>query len=217
MKRKILLILFLVTLAVVGCVIRFWFPSWEPSQRETVFTSDGKRLNVVCAVLPCVYVAPRHASGIYLRSGATRVDVERDGRSSLSFSADEELSLFAVHQLVDAVYLIFMAEYKPERGFLAFTSSAGESFRPIAVNSLPPQIAYPNFGSRVAATHQILNSNAQPPAEFYHMKTAWLWSQIATNKSVAAENMNVEAVDKFWGAWATKFADQMSRGIDGAK
>lgn len=127
----------------------------------------------------------------------------------MAFSANEELSLFAVHQLADAVYLIFMAEYKSERGFLVFKSSADDVFLPMAITSLPPQIAYPNVGHRVAATRQIFTSHAQPPAEFYHSKTAWLWLQMATNKSVAAENMKVEAVDQFWSAWASTFADQM--------
>ena len=214
MKRSSWLILLLIALAVAACSIRLLLPSWQPSQDATAATSGGKKLSVSFKSKPCVYVGPRHASGIYLSSGATQLDVELwDGRR-LSFAADEELGLFAVHELDNKVYLVFTAEFKFERGFVAFAAKADENlFMPIAVNTLPPQVAYPNFGSRVMITRQTMAVHELPPPEFYHTKTAWLWSQIASNKSVAAESLNVDEVDKFWVAWAAKLASQMTNDV----
>lgn len=198
MKRILSLSLVLLPFALLALLTLHW----QPSHEETVFVHNGDKLHIEYAVKPCLCLGWRHATGVYLYPGATRLNI-REAKAG-EVVINEELSLFAAHSLSNSTYLIFECVYKPERGFLAFKVIDNSSFETIPVRDIPPEIAYPNIGLRFEKFKNFLSSAPTLPPDFFHSKTARLWSQIATGHSVEEEKMSVEEVEKFWILWTPR-------------
>lgn len=203
---------FLVSFGAFALLVWMLLPSWGGWQNVTVWTGDGQKLNVRYADRPCVYVGFPHAKGFYLSSGETAVQVRIGESQEYTFNIDQELDVVAVQLFDQAIYLVFMAEYQPGRGMLVYQSD-DKSFRRIDAAKLPPQIAFPNLTERADVARGIITSesaNDVPPPEFYDTLSAWMWSQMVTNKAVLAEGLDTDAVDQFWSKWRKEIAKQMA-------
>ncbi len=162
--------------------------SWLERVVETSETvrSGSKELAIVLRVQKRIYAALPHMAGWYLSKGKTQVEIT-SGSWRWSFDTNEELDLIGAHVVHDRVLLLFDSQYRPERGFLAFQAPVETSFTSLALNQVPPKLAFPNVGQRgrvARAFFDVSDLGAVPPDGFYDSATAWLWSQIKTNTPV---------------------------------
>lgn len=165
--------------------------------------ADGILMTVKVKSKESKYIGLPHGGGIYLRKGFTEIDLSAQDQS-YHFKIDEELSLFGVHFIQSSVYLVFRAEYKPERGFLAYKDNKKGGFDSIDITFLPEEIATPNYG-KFKKEKEVLVA-AKSMDEILETMTACLWSQIATGKSFLPWGVNEAEVAKIWKAskWRKK-------------
>lgn len=155
-----------------------------------------------------LYVGYPHVKGWYLDKGHTAISFNLNHALKFTFALEEELQLIGLHVLGGEVYLIFIAEYMPERGFLVFRSDKG-SFVEIPLPDLPAEIAFANIGTKGTTTKNFLSVRPlpeQPPDEFYDTATAWLWSQMNTGDAVLSQGLNRSSVNERWKKWGSKIA-----------
>lgn len=196
---------------VVACLVGLtaWF-RWDVEVVETV-RSGSREFVVDLRGKQCFYAGLPHMAGWYLSKGKTKVEIA-SGPQRWSFEADEELDLVGVHEIKDGVLLLFVAQYRPERGFLAFHGSEESSFNPLPLVQVPPKAAFANFGSRgmtARSFFDVAEVSAMPPDGFYDSATAWLWSQMTTCKPVLGNQLAAEAVREHWKKWSPTIADEI--------
>ena len=179
-------VLALLVSVVVACLVGLvaWF-RWDVEDIETV-RSGSRDFSIVLREKVRFYAGLPHMAGWYLSKGKTKVEIA-SGPQRWSFEVDEELDLVGVHEIEEGLLLLFVAQYRPERGFLAFHSSEESSFNPLPLAQVPPKAAFANFGSRgitARSFFDVAEVSAMPPDGFYDSATAWLWSQMTTCKPV---------------------------------
>lgn len=204
-------VLALLLSVVVACLVGLgaWF-RWDVEDIETV-RSGSREFLIVLRGKECFHAGLPHMAGWYLSKGKTKVEIA-SGPQRWSFVNDEELDLVGVHQIEDGLLLLFVAQYRPERGFLAFHGSEESSFTPLPLVQVPPKAAFANFGSRgitARSFFDVAELSALPPDGFFDSSTAWLWSQMATGKPVLGNQLAAEAVREHWKKWSPIIAEEI--------
>ena len=196
---------------VMACLVGLaaWF-RWDVEVVETV-RSGSREFVVELRGKERIYAGLPHMAGWYLSNGKTKLEIV-SGPQRWAFVADEELDLVGVHEIEDGLFLLFVAQYRPERGFLAFQGSEETSFTSLPLTQVPPKAAFANFGSRGMTARgffDVAEVGTMPPNGFYDSATAWLWSQMATGKPVLGNQLAAEAVRDHWKKWAPIIAEEI--------
>lgn len=168
-----------------------------------VFAAPSVR-QVKSIVRHSLYTGYGHLNGSYLDRGATKVSFKDDKGAEFAFTREEELELVGIHSNEGQFYLIFSAEYKPERGFLAY-KTLGTSFVEVPLTELPFEVAFVNVGSKGVNAKRFFSppTPSRPSIDFYETATAWLWSQRVTGLPVVGQrSLNIAAIDNVWKMWA---------------
>lgn len=163
-----------------------------------------------------LYTGYGHLNGSYLDRGLTTISFKDDKGAEFLFTKEEELELVGIHSNGGLFYLIFSAEYKPERGFLVY-KTVGASFMEIPLTELPFEVAFANVGSKGMNAKRFFSIPvpAQPSIDFYETATAWLWSQMTTGAPVLGQrSLDIAAIDKVWKMWARSIATKQE-GVGG--
>lgn len=206
-KRRALS-LFVLILCIGAIGVYFWFFDWEQTQCQIVFSCDGERFEVKERRQRSLHVVVGHFPLGHLRPGRTEVSLTSELGGSYSFKGEEDMILFAVHQVGREIYLVFVTVYSERRFAFYKYDVSSRKFLEILPAMLPHEAAYPNFGQELLDAHRLLSAETKVCMAIRESYIGWLWNLIIVGEIRADD---AQALEYFMGNFRDEFLDKMAR------